>query len=81
MNFSYGTFLFKLSNNWLCFFFCRKPSHVPIIITGDLNTQPYSELYQLITSGNINYVNILKDIWQRHNEESQLISATSSGTY
>lgn len=58
-------------------FFCRKPSHVPVILTGDLNTQPDSELYQQIITGQINYTSLLQDIWKKNSDISELIPATS----
>ncbi|KAL1516542.1 hypothetical protein ABEB36_000448 [Hypothenemus hampei] len=51
--------------------FCGKGQYCPIIITGDFNSTPDSDVYQLITKGCLKYSHLVDKRMQRSDSSSQ----------
>ncbi|XP_057651076.1 protein angel homolog 2 isoform X1 [Diorhabda carinulata] len=55
-----------------------KPSYLPMIVTGDLNSDPYSNLYEYVTKGEIKYENLAPALLYNHAETNKQLLVTSS---
>lgn len=55
-----------------------KQSYLPMIVTGDLNSLPFSNLYEYVTKGEVKYENLAPALLYTHAETNKQILVTSS---